>query len=168
MHTSGMTRDGTVTSAAMPIPPRPFDLTLAREAFANAAELHAEATRRGTPNLTPADLKRMHAINATYAAAIEDGRVADAIEADDAFHQILVDVADDPDIRVTAELLGPRLREMDTWVFTRQALGGRPSSHPAILEALADRDGERAAELVAASFRDAGEALAVAVERRGR
>src|SRR4051794_7469296 len=66
--TSGMGDDGTL-SALMPATPSPFDLTLAREAFANAAELHAEATRRGAAALQLADFDRLRAADAEFQAA---------------------------------------------------------------------------------------------------
>jgi DNA-binding GntR family transcriptional regulator len=149
----------------MPSPPAPFDLKLAREAFENAARLHGEATRRGAPNLTGDDLEQLREADAAFASAVADGRVEDAIEADDAFHRILVTAARDPDLQVSVELLTPRLRRMDLWFFARKTFGGAPNSHPPILAALERGDAEEAAELVERSFRDAGEQLSAALER---
>jgi DNA-binding GntR family transcriptional regulator len=151
----------------LPAPP-PFDLTRAREAFRAAADVHGQATRIGAAALSADELERLRAADAEYVAAVRDGRVADAITADDRFHRVLLEAAGDPDLLVGADLLTPRLRRMDLWLFTRKALDDRPSSHPEILEALEDGDADRAAELVARSFLDAGEELAAIVERVAR
>lgn len=145
--------------------PVPFDLPLAREAFATAAQLHGAATRRAAERLTAADLEGLEALDAEYVAALREGRVADAIAADTAFHRLLLVAADDLDLLVSVDLIMPRLRRMDLWLFTRKAFGDGESTHPAIVGALRAGDGERAAELVETSFTEAGEALAAIVER---
>ena len=147
--------------------PPPFDLRRAREAFEHAAHLHAEATRRGAPQLTPAALERLRAADATFVAALQEGRIGDAIDADDAFHRVLLEAAGDPDLTVAADLLVPRLRRMDLWFFTRRSFAPGENTHPQIIAALERGDAEAAAELVARSHLDAGEALAAAVQRRG-
>jgi len=84
--------------------PPPFDLGRAREAFRAAGELHAQATREGAAALTAEDLDRLRARDAEFVRAAADGRVEDAIDADDAFHRVLLDAAGDPDpgVRVNA------------------------------------------------------------------
>lgn len=148
--------------------PLPFDLKLAREAFTTAAELHGTATRRAADRLIDADYDRLAAHDAAYVAALAAGRVADGIAADDAFHRVILNAAGDPDLIVSVDLLMPRLRRMDLWLFTRKAFADGESSHPAIIAALHAGDAEHAAALVEASFSTAGEELATAVERAGR
>ncbi len=145
--------------------PLPFDLKLAREAFATAAQLHGAAARRAAARLTEGDFERMAAHDADFAAALAAGRIHDAIAADDAFHRILLDVAADPDLAVSVELLLPRLRRLDLWHFSRKALEGEPNTHPETIAALLTGDAELAATLVQESFTSAGEALAAAIER---
>jgi DNA-binding GntR family transcriptional regulator len=148
--------------------PLPFDLTLAREVFKNVAHLHGAATRRAAAALTPADFDRLRAADAEYVAALKAGRVQDAIGADDAFHRVLLEACDDPDVQVSVALLLPRLHRMDLWIFTRKAIGPSTNTHPEIVAALEAGDGETAARLVEASYSEAGDALAAAVERGGR
>ena len=148
--------------------PLPFDLKLAREAFGTAAQLHGAATRRAADRLTDADYDRLAAHDATYVAALAAGHVQEGIAADDAFHRVILDATGDPDLIVSVELLLPRLRRMDLWLFTRKALAHGESSHPAIITALQAGDAEHAATLVEASFTTAGEELATAVERGAR
>jgi DNA-binding GntR family transcriptional regulator len=148
--------------------PVPFDLKLAREAFGTAAELHGAATRRAADRLTDADHERLAAHDAAYVAALAEGRVQDGIAADDALHRVILDAADDPDLIVSVDLLAPRLRRMDLWLFTRKAFADGESSHPAIIAALRAGDAAHAATLVEVSFTTAGEELAAAVERAAR
>jgi DNA-binding GntR family transcriptional regulator len=148
--------------------PLPFDLNLAREAFATAAQLHGAATRRAAGRLTDADFARLAEHDAAFVAALAAGRVEDAIVADDAFHGVLLDACEDPDLVVSVDLISPRLRRMDLWLFTRKAFGASESSHPAIVAALRAGDAETAARLVEESFSSAGEQLAAALERGGR
>jgi DNA-binding GntR family transcriptional regulator len=145
--------------------PVPFDLRSAREAFATAGALQADATRLATGQLTPEHLDRLRAADASYVDALAGGRVEDAIAADDAFHQVLLEAAADPDLQVSMDLLLPRLKRMDLFVFTRKTFQHGENTHPQIIAALEQGDAETAADLVAASYRDAGEALAAAVDR---
>jgi DNA-binding GntR family transcriptional regulator len=145
--------------------PTPFDLRHAREAFATSARLHGEATRRGAAALTPADFNRLRDADAAYVAALREGRIEDAIRADDDFHRVLLDAAGDPDLRVSVDLLVPRLHRMDLWIFTRKAFADGPNTHPDIIEALQAGDVETAADLVERSHSEAGEQLATALER---
>lgn len=145
--------------------PVPFDLTMAREAFATAAQLHGRATRDGAAHLRPDDLDALRVADAAYVAALAEGRVEDAIDADDAFHDVLAHATEDPDIQVSVELLKPRLRRLDLWFFTRKTFDGPPSSHGEIVAALERGDAERAASLVEASFVRAGETLVAALQR---
>jgi DNA-binding GntR family transcriptional regulator len=145
--------------------PPPFELHHAREAFATSGRLHAEATRHGAAALTPADFDRLRATDAEYVAALRDGRIEDAIAADDAFHRVLLDAAGDPDLHVSVELLLPRLHRMDLWLFTRKAFSETPNTHPEIIAALEAGDADTAARLVEASHAEAGEQLFAALNR---
>jgi DNA-binding GntR family transcriptional regulator len=146
--------------------PTPFDLNRAREAFATTGGLHGEAVRRAAPKLRPADFRRLRALDAEFTAALEEGRVHAAIAADDAFHRVFLQLAGDPDLTVAVDLMLPRLKRMDLWLFTRKSFDPSGNTHPETLVALESGDVERAVELVEASYTDAGEALAAIVERR--
>jgi DNA-binding GntR family transcriptional regulator len=148
--------------------PRPFDLKRARKAFSTSAHLHGAATRCAAAQLTADDFAALRAHDEAYVIALKEGRVADAIAADDAFHRVILDAAGDPDLVVSVELIIPRLRRMDLWLFTRKAFSDVRSSHPAIVDALEQGDGEAAAALVEASFTTAGEDLMATLERGAR
>ena len=148
--------------------PLPFDLKLAREAFTTTAGLHAAATRLAAPQLTPEHFDALRAHDAAFAAALRDGRIQDAILADDAFHRVFIDVAGDADLEVSVELLLPRLRRMDLWLFTRKSFDTGRNTHPETIAALEAGDVDTAVALIEESFTHAGEALMAAVERGAR
>src|ERR1051325_10745692 len=150
-----------------PIEPIPFDLPLAREAFATAGHLNGAATRRAAEHVTEDDLAALEALDASYEAALRDGRVTDAISADTPFHHLFFELPAAPALLVSAGLIMPRLRRMDLWLFTRKTFDAGRNSHPGILSALRDGAGATAAALVEASFTEAGEAPA-AIPERGR
>jgi DNA-binding GntR family transcriptional regulator len=155
---------------AMTDDPLPFDLSMVEEVLPRWADLHATATRVGGPALTPADLDRLRALDAEQLAALAAGRVDEAIAADDAFHQVFLQAAGDPDLQVSVDLLLPRLRRMDLWIFTRKSFSGGTSTgtHPAIIEALERRDFVAAAELVRRSYLEPAADLAAALATRDR
>jgi DNA-binding GntR family transcriptional regulator len=148
--------------------PPPFDLRQACEACANAAALHREATRRGAAHLTAEDFDRLRRLDDDFVAALAACQLPEAIAADAAFHQVLLDAAGDPDLQVSVDLLGPRLRRMDLWLVTRRAFDGPPSTHPAVIAALEAGDADTAATLVEASFVAAAQRLGAALERAAR
>jgi DNA-binding GntR family transcriptional regulator len=152
-------------SILMTAEPTPFDLSLAREAFATTGGLHGAAVRMAAPRLRPADFRRLRVLDAEFASALDEGRVHAAIAADDAFHRVFLNLADDPDLTVAVELMMPRLKRMDLWLFTRKSFDPSENTHPETLAALEAGDVDRAAELVEASYTDAGEMLAAIVER---
>jgi DNA-binding GntR family transcriptional regulator len=145
--------------------PLPFDLKLAREAFSTAAGLHAAATRRAAGRLSHEDYDRLRSYDAAFTLALKEGRVQDAILADDAFHRVFLDVADDPDLKVSVDLMLPRLRRMDLWLFTRKSFDISQNTHPETIAALEAGDVDTAVRLIEQSFTDAGESLAAVVER---
>jgi DNA-binding GntR family transcriptional regulator len=150
--------------------PQPFDLTMVGDVFSRWADLHAAATLLGTPRLTPGHFDRLRAADADYVAALADGRIDDAIAADDAFHRVLLDAADDPDLEVSVDLLIPRMRRMDLWIFTRKLFtppAESASSHPAIVAALERGDAEEASELVRRNHLDAADELEATLAAHG-
>jgi DNA-binding GntR family transcriptional regulator len=145
--------------------PVPFDLKLAREAFTTTGRLHAAATRRAAPLLTAEDFARLREHDAAFTVALKEGRVEDAILADDALHRVILDVADDPDLKVSIDLILPRLRRMDLWLFTRKSFDAGANTHPETIAALEAGDVDEAVRLVEESYTLAGDALAAIVER---
>ena len=68
----------------------PLDRRAARDAFPIVAAIHALAAELGVPRLTAADASAMSNANARFAQALRADDVDAALDADDAFHGVLL------------------------------------------------------------------------------
>jgi len=119
-----------------------FDVRIALEEL--AARL---ATHRTTPEL----LRRMEATIQAYETAYRDGEMSEVIEADQAFHDTLVQASDNSVLLDMLPTLSSRTRLLIAMNAPRP---GKPThktaleGHKRILEALSDGDEDRAAQAV--------------------
>ena len=126
----------------------PLDRRAARDAFPIVAAIHALAAELGVPRLTAADAERMSNANARFAQALKQDDVDAALNADDAFHEVLLTASANSELGTTLERLMPRLRRLERLRFG--SLAGRASvrQHDEIIAAAATQDVQRTAELV--------------------
>jgi DNA-binding GntR family transcriptional regulator len=141
----------------------PLDALAAREAFPVVAALHALAARHGVPRLTPEDITGMRAANDALAAVIaglDPAIIQRAIAADDQFHVVLLNAADNGEIMRTLERLTPKVRRLEYAQFG--SLAGRKSvqQHAAIIAACERGDGDAAAALVEENWLTLGQLIA--------
>jgi DNA-binding GntR family transcriptional regulator len=142
-----LTEDGLVESA----PQRYTRVTAldrrgTRDAASVVAALHGLAATLAVPSLTAAEIDRMTAAGARFAAALKRQDVSAAIEADDAFHGVLVAASRNLEIPPTLDRLMPRLRRLERARFG--SLAGRRSveQHAAIVQHCAAGDAAAAAD----------------------
>lgn len=142
----------------------PLDRRASYEAFVILRELHVLATREAVPRMFPAHLDRMRQANADFAAALADSHVDRALGADDAFHAVVLDAADNRTLRATLDRLTPRIRRLERLRFA--SLPGRESidMHERIIRACAERDVERACQVVHDNWDTLGRLIATAFE----
>ena len=126
----------------------PLDRRAARDAFPIVAAIHALAAELGVPRLTAADAEKMSNANARFALALKQDDVDAALNADDAFHEVLLTASANSELGRTLERLMPRLRRLERLRFG--SLAGRASvrQHDEIIAAAATQDVQRTAELV--------------------
>jgi DNA-binding GntR family transcriptional regulator len=130
------------------------------DAFPVVAALHGLATRLGVPALSRADLERMELHDAERTRALEQGDVVAAIDADDAFHGVLLEASRNAEIGRLLDRVMPHIRRLDLLHFrslTRET--GGPGDHAAILDACRSGDAVEAARLVEANFLRLGEQM---------
>lgn len=139
------------------------DADAAAQAYVVAAALHALATRIATQRLTAADLAAMRRANAERARALRDGDIGAAIAADDRFHQVLVDRADNLELRSALERLMPKVRRLDHAHFLRMDPDASTREHDAIVAACEHADAAHAARLVEENFLAIGEVICEAL-----
>jgi DNA-binding GntR family transcriptional regulator len=142
----------------------PLDRRASYEAFVVLRELHVLATREAVPRMTAADLARMRQANADFAAALAGSHVDRALAADDAFHAVALDAADNRTLRATLDRLTPRIRRLERLRFA--SLPGRESidMHERIIQACAERDVEQACRVVHDNWDTLGRLIATAFD----
>ncbi len=134
---------------------RPSDVD---DLFTAQAHLAGELARRAASRLTPSQLEQLHAVQDRLVAAAEAAR-ADAVEElNHEFHRMINKSANSPKL---ALLLSVAVRYVPRKFFA--SIEGYPEAsckdHQAILSALRDRDGDRAARTMYQHVKHAGELL---------
>ncbi|MES1192926.1 MAG: GntR family transcriptional regulator, partial [Solirubrobacterales bacterium] len=118
----------------------PLAVRDASDTFPLVAAIHALATELAVPHLTRDDRARMRTENDAFIAALTARVPTDVYDADDRFHQTLVDAAGNQEIQRTLRHLAPRLRRLE--IQCQGALPGRRSvaQHEAIIARAAAGD----------------------------
>ena len=126
----------------------PLDRRAARDAFPIVAAVHALAAELGVPRLTAEDAEVMGNANARFAKALTDADVDAALDADDAFHAVLLIASANVELEKTLDRLMPRLRRLERLRFGSLAGRGSVRQHDAIIAAAAAGDVNTTAERV--------------------
>lgn len=144
----------------------PLDTQAAREAFPVVAVLHALATRLAVEHLSDQDRAALQNANQSLMAALETQDVLAAIRADDAFHDIFVNVARNSEIQRALERLMPKVRRLEIAQFS--SLAGRSSvrQHQAIIAASEQKQAAQAAELAEQNWLSLGQMIVLALENQ--
>jgi DNA-binding GntR family transcriptional regulator len=118
----------------------PLTAREARDTFPLVAVVHALAAELGVPRLTREDRARLRTTNDAFIAALTSRDGSAAYEADDRFHDTLVEAAANAEIERTLRHLRPRLRRLE--LLPHGALPGRRSvaQHEAIIARAAAGD----------------------------
>jgi DNA-binding GntR family transcriptional regulator len=125
----------------------PLDDAPAREAAVVVQALHGLATRLAVPKLTPSDIVELESANAGFAAALDDGDVPLALEADDLLHLVFVRAAANSALAAAIVRLQPVLVRHERHRFA--TLPGRRSMwvHDRLIAAAAADDVAEAGRL---------------------
>jgi DNA-binding GntR family transcriptional regulator len=111
----------------------PLSPCAARDTFPLVAAVHALAAELGVPQLTRESRAQLRAENDAFITALTSRDPRAVYDADDRFHQTLVDAAANDEIQRTLRHLGPRVRRLE--ILPRGTLPGRRSvaQHEAII-----------------------------------
>lgn len=120
----------------------------ASHAFPVAASLHALGARLGVPRLTPSDLARLEAANINLEAAMKKQDILVAVKADEAFHEVYLSAADNPEITSALKRIMPKIQRLEIAQFG--SLNGLKSveQHKKIMEASRKGQEQLASRLV--------------------
>lgn len=131
----------------------------AKNAFTVVAALYALAARLAVSAVTEKELSRMKASNAQLAKSLEASDAFGAVEADDQFHQVLLDASGNPEIVLALDRVMPKVRRLEFSKFS--SVNGRQSidQHNEIIRACEAKDSQRVGSLVEENWLSLGSLL---------
>jgi DNA-binding GntR family transcriptional regulator len=88
--------------------------------YPTLAALHALAAEEAAKAVTADDLDRLRAINTQYRSAIEDGQLFRAMEIDEEFHDVIIELADNPYVAHFSSILQLHIRRLK-YLFLKRA-----------------------------------------------
>lgn len=125
----------------------PLDSRAVREARAVVAAVHRSAALAAVPRLDEEAMQRMRAANRRFAAAHRVGDIDGALAADETFHDILIDVADNDAIRTVLSLYHPVLLRAERLLFASGRAADSSERHEELILRCQRRDAAGAAEI---------------------
>lgn len=137
----------------------PIGMKEAKHAFTVVATLHALAARLAVPLLTDNEFAAMERENRKLQQALDVQDMTRAVEADDAFHQIVLDASGNREIELALERIIPKIRRLEFAKFG--SLEGLTSveQHAAIIQACKSREVSAAAHLMEENWLSLGRIL---------
>ncbi|MEJ8545082.1 GntR family transcriptional regulator [Brevibacillus borstelensis] len=137
----------------------PIDIKEANHAFTVVATLHALAARLAVPVLTDSDYAAMEGENRKLRQALDERDMVQAVEADDAFHQIVLDGSGNREIELALERIIPKIRRLEFAKFGSLEGLNSVDQHAAIIRACESRDVSAAAHLMEENWLSLGRIL---------
>ncbi|MCM3271226.1 GntR family transcriptional regulator [Paenibacillus elgii] len=118
--------------------------------YPTLASLHALAAEQAAPLVLPGHIEQLKELNARFSDAIAVGQPFQAMEWDEQFHNLIVDIADNPYIASFGASLQIHIRRFK-YVFLKQPVAATQASvqeHAAAIQALEKREPEAAAAMM--------------------
>ncbi|MFS3929464.1 GntR family transcriptional regulator [Priestia aryabhattai] len=131
----------------------------AKHAFTVVAVLHALATKLAVPHLTEEDFKALARHNAELESAVEQNNIIGAIEADQAFHRVFLEVAANPEIVLALERSESKIYRLEVAKFSSEQGFKSVNEHQKIIEVCQSEETIQAAGLVEKNWLSLGELL---------
>ncbi len=127
-----------------------LDTRVTRDAVSLIQLLHTEAV--GSARVHPEDLTRMRAANDRFIAAIRARDVRTALAADDAFHGVIIERADNLPLAETIERWSPQIRRLEVRRFNGEHAESSVNRHLDLIDALTIGDTARAMRITSVLF----------------
>lgn len=113
----------------------PIDLGAVRNIYPIVGALHALAVELAVERIGRPEIAALTRANDAFAAAVEKRHIAGALEADDAFHGVIIDAAANPELQRTLGRLMPHIRRFQLVQFTSEPAQRSIRQHRAIVSA---------------------------------
>ncbi|MED2006788.1 GntR family transcriptional regulator [Brevibacillus borstelensis] len=114
------------------------------------AALQALAAEEAARKIATGDIRRLVDVNNDYRTAIGEEQLFQAMEHDEQFHDLILEIADNPYITQFSSILQLHLRRLK-YVFLQQPVGSKTESvleHERMIRAFENRDSETAAAIM--------------------
>ncbi|WP_026089101.1 MULTISPECIES: GntR family transcriptional regulator [Bacillus] len=144
---------GSVTRVA------PLCIESAKHAFTVVAALHSLAARLAADSLSEEDITKLEESNRDFQLAIANNDVMEAIEADNAFHHVFLDVAGNPEIVYALERSVSKILRLEISQFTTEKAQKSIEQHKQIISACKNKNIETITHLVEENWLSLGELL---------
>jgi DNA-binding GntR family transcriptional regulator len=137
----------------------PLNEEEASHAFTVAAALHALGARLAVPQLAEGDFDLLESANEELESALKQEDIIGAIKADEAFHHIYLQAANNPEIISALKRITPKIQRLEIAQFG--SLNGLKSveQHTKIIEVSMQRNADMASRLVEENWLSLGELL---------
>ncbi|WP_172251127.1 GntR family transcriptional regulator [Saccharibacillus deserti] len=116
--------------------------------YSTLAALHALAAEVAAPLVRPEEIERLSALNAEFEQAVVRGQPYGAMEADEQFHNLIVELSDNPYTASFSDSLQVHIRRFK-YVFLKQPIDSTQASvdeHLRIIEAFRSGNAAQARE----------------------
>ncbi|QQE72630.1 GntR family transcriptional regulator [Brevibacillus composti] len=137
----------------------PIQIEEAKNAFTVAATLHGLAARLAVPALEEAHLAALEQHNQRLQEAMQQQDMQAAVEADDAFHQVFLEVSKNGEIALALERIVPKIRRLEFAKFGSLAGLSSVEQHQAIIAACQAQDAGLASQLMEENWLSLGRVL---------
>ncbi|MGE1115577.1 GntR family transcriptional regulator [Priestia megaterium] len=118
--------------------------------YSTLSSLHALAAEAASLVILPEQIEQLKTLNAQFGDAIANGTPYEAMELDEQFHNLIIDISDNPYISSFSSSLQIHIRRFK-YVFLKQPMSGTHASvqeHSAIIDAMEERDYEKASVMM--------------------
>lgn len=122
--------------------------------YSTMAALQALAAEVAALHITPEQIEQLRALNRDFEQCIQNGQAYQAMEVDEQFHNLLVELADNSYLASFNASLQIHIRRFK-YVFLKQPIAATQASvdeHDAIISTLENRDGDRAQAMMKQNF----------------
>ncbi len=122
--------------------------------YSTMAALQALAAENTAKIIVPEQIEQLRLLNLEFAKAIQSGQAYQAMETDEQFHNLIVELTDNPYIATFSASLQIHIRRFK-YVFLKQPITATQASvdeHALIIEAFEKRDSEHAQAIMKQNF----------------
>ncbi|MFD0710450.1 GntR family transcriptional regulator [Paenibacillus sp. GCM10027626] len=127
-----------------------IDKEMIGKLYATLGALHALAAETAAQLIEPGQIEQLRELNAAFARAIKAKDIYQALEYDEEFHNLIVELSDNPYTVSFCSSLQMHIRRFK-FVFLKQPLGqtmAAAEEHEQIIDALEKRDAQAASRLI--------------------